>query len=767
MSITDLTIVLLSLGSALYLLILGVILKRRSIREGIVSLLILYITAYFLWVLGQGLLRLELTASGIDELLPRLLLYGLLLLSLLFFQLNWSFLRWQGHLWAVWTGSVLWLAFVVTLNENWLGLPDPLWVGQGLTVHRAAASFSVAVIGWAGLMGMVTVQTIMSYYRTHEPLHRNRLTSWSIVLGLTTVGGALFLADYPILGDGFYLIGILIALYVVLVYRLPDVRQMARRSLSYVISTFLAVGIYTVGILLTQYAFQSVPGYSPYLAGATMALILVILFAPLQGVVQRFINRLISGASYDSSRTLREYSIGISNILDLDRLATIALGLISEALEIRRGTLFLVNYEEEEEDEGETIGYFYLRSLKGMGDQLPPGVLAADSPVAVYLAAENRPLTQYDIDLLPRFRDIFPEERTWLTSLRMAVYVPIYAHGEWIGLLALGSKLSGDRYFDNDLTLLSTLAGQTAVALENARLFNDLKIRNIEIEKLNQELTEVNQELARLDQAKSDFIGVASHELRTPLTHVRGYNDILRDMLEAGPLPPNNGLEMVNAVKKGVDRLERIVNTMLDVSQIDTKTLDLRASPTSLAPIISQIVEETYAEALIERNLTLTTEGLADLPAIVADDERLEQLFSHLIQNGIKYTPDGGQIQIAGYLREGGMLPPHPMVEIVIKDSGIGIAPDDLERIFEKFYRVGEAKLHSTGSTKFKGAGPGLGLTIARGIVEAHGGRIWAESPGYDEESCPGTTFHLLLPVQLSRLEVAGSDIFAAEPSLA
>ena len=87
-------------------------------------------------------------------------------------------------------------------------------------------------------------------------------------------------------------------------------------------------------------------------------------------------------------------------------------------------------------------------------------------------------------------------------------------------------------------------------------------------------------------------------------------------------------------------------------------------------------------------------------------------------------------------------------VEIIIADTGIGIAQDELERIFDKFYRVGNVLLHSTGDTKFKGAGPGLGLTIARGIVEAHGGRIWAESPGHNEETCPGARFHILLPVR-------------------
>jgi signal transduction histidine kinase len=562
------------------------------------------------------------------------------------------------------------------------------------------------------------------------------------------------------LSSGFHLLGTLSAAYVVLTYRLPDVRQMARRTVSYLIITLLTVIIYTAGFLVTQYVFQTVPGYSPLLAGAAMALVLAILFDPLLSLVQRLVNRLISGIGYDPSRTLREYSTSISNILDLERLATVAVGLISEAMGIRRGALFVVHYEKGENKE-DGNGYFHLRSVISMGKDLPAGVLSTDSPVAGYLRQERHPLTQYDIDLLPRFQTTPAAERTWLSVLDMDVYVPIYAKGEWIGLLALGPKASGDRYFDDDLILLSTLADQTAVALENARLFDDLKIRTTEIERLNKELAAVNRELARLDQAKSDFIDIASHELRTPLSQVLGYNDILDEMIKGGSLTPDAGLHMTEGVRKAVRRLKEIVNTMFDISKIDTETLVLELFPVSVSQTVSAAVD-IWATALKERKQTLTVEGLADLPIIFADRKRLEQAFSHLIQNAIKFTPDGGRIWITGRLMGEEMLLQDQAIEVVVADNGIGIAPDELERVFVKFYRVGSATLHSTGRTKFKGGGPGLGLTIARGIVEAHGGRIWAESPGHDEKTCPGSEFHVVLPMQPHHLESVGSEAFIA-----
>jgi signal transduction histidine kinase len=299
------------------------------------------------------------------------------------------------------------------------------------------------------------------------------------------------------------------------------------------------------------------------------------------------------------------------------------------------------------------------------------------------------------------------------------------------------------------------------VALENARLFDDLKIRTTEVERLNKELAAANRELAWLDQAKSDFIDIASHELRTPLSQVLGYNDIMDEMIKGGTLTPDAGLHMTEGIRKAVQRLKEIINTMFDISQIDNETLVLELFPSPVAMVVSAAVN-TWAAALEERNQTLTVEDLTDLPPILADSKRLEQALSHLIQNAIKFTPDGGQIRIAGCLMGEDMPPQDQAIEIVVADNGIGIAPDDLERIFEKFYRGGDAMLHSTGRTKFKGGGPGLGLTIARGIVGAHGGRMWAESPGHDEKICPGSEFHVVLPVQPPHLESASSEAFIA-----
>jgi signal transduction histidine kinase len=139
---------------------------------------------------------------------------------------------------------------------------------------------------------------------------------------------------------------------------------------------------------------------------------------------------------------------------------------------------------------------------------------------------------------------------------------------------------------------------------------------------------------------------------------------------------------------------------------------------------------------------------------IFGDEERLYQAFRNLISNAIKYTPDGGKVAVDGRKLPG-------FIEVTISDTGIGIDPEDHTLIFEKFGRLGNVSLHSSGKTKFKGGGPGLGLPITKGIVEAHGGSVWVESSGYNEVDCPGSVFHVLLPIRKTPPDSKSAKLFS------
>jgi signal transduction histidine kinase len=186
---------------------------------------------------------------------------------------------------------------------------------------------------------------------------------------------------------------------------------------------------------------------------------------------------------------------------------------------------------------------------------------------------------------------------------------------------------------------------------------------------------------------------------------------------------------------------------MLDMVKIENQALELYPEPVSLGDLVHNVAH-AFEDAMAERQQTLIIESMQALPDIKADGQALKKVFHHLIMNAIKYTPDGGTITISGRnCPEGCYTLDVPCVEIVVQDTGIGIDPAYHTLIFEKFYQTGEVSLHSSGRTRFKAGGPGLGLAIAQGIIEAHGGRIWVESPGCSEETCPGSRFYVVLPI--------------------
>jgi signal transduction histidine kinase len=249
-----------------------------------------------------------------------------------------------------------------------------------------------------------------------------------------------------------------------------------------------------------------------------------------------------------------------------------------------------------------------------------------------------------------------------------------------------------------------------------------------------------------LERTKSDFVSIAAHELKTPLTLIRGYASIVIEEAKKSEHPRLS--ELTSGILQGAERLGKLIDDLIDTATIDLGTLELHRGTVFLGKLVTMAIAEVYAEAP-GRHHHISVHQLSDLPTIEGDTQRLHQVLLHLIGNAMKFTPDGGRIDISGRLLYSGAGDDrNHFVELRIADTGIGIAPDDCQVIFEKFYRTGDPSLHSTSRARFKGAGPGLGLTIARGIVRAHGGVIWAESPGYDEDKCPGATLCIVLPTK-------------------
>jgi len=257
-----------------------------------------------------------------------------------------------------------------------------------------------------------------------------------------------------------------------------------------------------------------------------------------------------------------------------------------------------------------------------------------------------------------------------------------------------------------------------------------------------EDLKRANNVLRHLDRNKLEFIQVAAHELRTPLTVLMGYVNVLRSFLD---IKANSTLtEVMDGIAKGAGRMHEVVNTMLDVTRIDNETLKVAIIPVPLKRLINDLAHD-FVEAAAERRIELTVEHDPDLPNIQADPTLIHKALYHLVVNAIKYTPDGGKVILG--TRPITLENDAPGVEVSVKDTGIGLDAEHHELVFEKFYQVGDVAIHSSGKTTFKGGGPGLGLAIVRGVARAHGGKVWVESSGHDENHFPGSTFYLQLPV--------------------
>jgi len=249
---------------------------------------------------------------------------------------------------------------------------------------------------------------------------------------------------------------------------------------------------------------------------------------------------------------------------------------------------------------------------------------------------------------------------------------------------------------------------------------------------LRQELDEQNEQLREVDRMKDQFVSSVSHELRTPLTSIVGYIELLLDEEEFDNLDDEQR-QFLGIIDRNCQRLTRLVDDILFIARVDAGRLSLELQSVDLAELASMAVESARPFAG-RKNQTLKLEAEPDLPALQADPTRMNQLIDNLISNAIKYTPEGGTATVVVARSDGA-------IHVEVRDTGVGIPPDELEKLFTRFFRA---------STSGVAQGTGLGLSIVKSIVEAHRGTIDVQS-----EVGEGTTFLVDLPLDVSEHEPA------------
>jgi signal transduction histidine kinase len=420
----------------------------------------------------------------------------------------------------------------------------------------------------------------------------------------------------------------------------------------------------------------------------------------------------------------------INSSLELSQVLETAIDHVVAFVGAERGFILLVDTE---------TGRVWGESLRNVDKQALEGTLSGRDPhnraeisrtIVEQVLSVRQPVLSHNAMEDPRFAG---RESVQLSNLRSVIAVPLATQGRLLGLIYLDNRAQAGLFTERELAILSAFANQASVAIENARLYQNLRRSLEERLRLQEELHKQEVERLTLEEAsrlKSDFVGIVAHELRNPLTAIRGYTQTLLQDVEF-TLPKETVHEFYETIEADTDRLLDMIDELLDISRLESgRPLHPALTDVELAPLIERLARRTRLQKGFTSRHRLRTEMSPDLPAtIVADENKLNQILSNLLTNAVKYSPEGGEV----VLRAAPDGPNH--VRIEVQDPGIGLSEDQIARLFNRYERIERPEIENI-------PGTGLGLFLVKHLVDMHGGEIACSS-----EPGKGSLFTVRLPV--------------------
>ena len=316
------------------------------------------------------------------------------------------------------------------------------------------------------------------------------------------------------------------------------------------------------------------------------------------------------------------------------------------------------------------------------------------------------------------------------------VLSPILTQNGMLGLVFVGNQSNTSIINEGDEELTSILANQIGQSLENARLFEQVyrssQILESKVQDRTKQLASALEEVKKISKTKSDFISAVSHELRTPLTSIKGYASLL--MTGKLGIIPDSVKDRLEKINTHSDNLVKLINDLLDISRIESGKVEMNIGRCNIPKMVENI-QDLLMPQMKEKNINWHTNISPDIPEMFLDSSQVERIFINLVGNAIKFTPQNGTISIKAQFA-------NDLLSVEVSDTGIGIDKNDIDHLFDEFYRVNnEINQYVKGT--------GLGLALAKKIVEAHGGQIWITS-----EIGQGTTFSFTLPLAKENAEI-------------
>lgn len=393
-------------------------------------------------------------------------------------------------------------------------------------------------------------------------------------------------------------------------------------------------------------------------------------------------NQLSTAIGPHQLQRLLEISTQLSSTLDLNRLLQMVIDLSTELTGTEVASILLVD-----ERTGELR--FVASSNSGVG--VEDVVVPLEGSLAGWIVLNGKPLVSTDVKADNRHFQGVDDSTKFVT--RTLLGVPLISRNRVIGCLEVLNKKGSDDYTDQDIFLTEALASQAAVAIENARLFQ-----------------------------QSDLIAEVMHELKTPLMAL----SVSSELLTRDTLPETERVVLIDMIKRESNRLVKLTQDYLDLARLESRRVTMAADPVDLLQLTQQVINIAQPQAE-QRNIEIQLISPNKVPAVSGDFNRLKQVMLNLVSNAIKYNRDDGQIVIKLDVEK-------EYLKLQVRDSGRGIEEEHLNKLFSRFYRIPDAEGYSEGT--------GLGLSIAKTIVEEHSGRIDVSS-----QYGVGTTFTVTLPL--------------------
>jgi len=575
------------------------------------------------------------------------------------------------------------------------------------------------LVSWVVIV-LYTVYLLINEYRVAVGNHKEQIRYILIGLVIASIGGSmnylLMLGQslIPPVGSALVVAQPILFGYAMIKHRLMDIRVVLRQYSVYLSSliTIIVPALFLKGII--DKFLPQTEQYADY-----FILVLAITFFPaIKNYFYKVANKYFFSSLYDDREVVSDLSDKLGSTLEIRTIYEYISVVLKKAFHTKN--IVFLTYNEE-------IDEYEINYRKDMRRVSPRSFVGSESLNKKFVA-KNKPIILSEILKLEykENKQVYNLMKKW----GIEIIVPLNLKDKVIGLLALSKKESGDVYNDTDLRILELIGVHAAMAIKNAQLYHETIGFNVrltnEVEKATYKLREANKKLKKLDQAKSEFVSIASHQLRTPLTVVKGYVSMMLDG-SFGSIPVKQK-ESLKKIYESNERLINLVENLLNISRIESGRLRFSYENTQLETMVESVFEELQ-ESAKRKNLKFEyIKPKVKLPIINIDREKIRQVIMNLTDNSIKYTEKG-------YVKIGLSLF-GDNIKFCVTDNGMGISEEDLPKLFTKFTRGQDISLVHT-------EGTGLGLYVAKQMIEAHGGKTWAESDGVGK----GSRFCFVLPI--------------------